>query len=73
MTRGTLAVQATIRGQPTVAELIIDGVEQGEAPLQLELSSGSHRVRVTKSGSPPVETTVKVGSRPERLVVELAR
>jgi len=73
VTRGTLAVQATIRGQPTVAELIVDGVEQGEAPLQLELSSGSHRVRVTKSGYPPVETTVKVGSRPERLVVELAR
>lgn len=73
VTRGTLAVQATIRGQPTVAELIIDGVEQGEAPLQVELSSGAHRVRVTKSGYPPVETTVKVGSRPERLVVELAR
>ena len=61
-----------VAGKPSYAELFVDGASRGEAPTQLELPAGSHKVRLTREGFQAWEGTVKVvAGKPDRLVVEL--
>lgn len=53
--RGTVEVRA-VEG----ARVEVDGEDRGEAPVQLELLLGEHRVRVTAEGYHPWQTTIDV-------------
>jgi ferric-dicitrate binding protein FerR (iron transport regulator) len=44
------------------AEVSVDGVARGRAPLSLAVPAGLHRIRVTAQGRIPVEERVQVGA-----------
>src|SRR5262249_55092854 len=62
---GTVRVQA-----PTDAEIEIDGAPIGKVPLSSpkRLKLGDHKLRVTKSGFEPFETTLTIRSEEVRSV-----
>src|SRR5687768_15157996 len=54
----------TIDTQPPGAELLIDGVSRGTAPLTLAIQPGSHVVTVRRSGvERQVQVTVAAGAQ----------
>jgi iron(II)-dependent oxidoreductase len=61
---GTLTVRANVSG----ASVYIDGVNQGAADMSLELSPGTYRVKVTKSGYQDYETTISIAAGDSRVV-----
>jgi len=46
----------------TGAEVTVDGVPRGRAPLSMAVPAGLHRIRVTAAGRLPVEERVQVGA-----------
>ena len=57
---GTIA----ITGAPEGAEVTVDGIDRGKAPLApLRLSAGTHAIRVTKEGSLPFEQRIDLVGR----------
>jgi hypothetical protein len=47
-----------VRGEPSQAELVIDGVARGKTPQSLDLPATEHRVEVRKDGFLPFKSTV---------------
>lgn len=67
-----LSVVSMVGGKSSYAEVFVDGTSRGEAPTQLELPAGSHKIKLTREGFQPWEGNVKiVAGKPDRLVVEL--
>ena len=58
---GTLAVSS----EPAGAEIFVDGVSRGTAPLQIELPSGSHELTATYRDWPPEKKSVTVENHRE--------
>ena len=69
-----ISVVTTVDGKSSYAELFVDGRSQGEAPTQLELKPGKHRIRLVRDGFRASESVLEViAGRDERLVVDLKR
>ena len=54
-----LAMVLTVRSEPDLARVFVDGTFRGETPLELELIDGEHSVRVTAAGYREVIRTVQ--------------
>ncbi|MFT3706712.1 MAG: protein kinase [Archangium sp.] len=69
-----VSVVTMVDGKSSYADLIVDGVNRGETPTQLELTPGSHKLKVTRAGFQTRETVVKiVGGKDERVVLVMQR
>jgi formylglycine-generating enzyme required for sulfatase activity len=55
-----ISIGLSVRGDPAGADVLIDGVRRGQAPLALELTAGEHRVEVRKEGFAPYSVVVAV-------------
>lgn len=51
-------VALTVSGEPSGAEVWVDGVSKGHAPLTLELLAGEHALEVRKAPLDPYRTTI---------------
>jgi formylglycine-generating enzyme required for sulfatase activity len=61
--------QLSVNSDPTAATISIEGVFYGTTPATLSLASGeSHRVRLTKPGYQPVDTTLQLGPSETRQI-----
>ncbi len=57
---GRLNVITTHRGDHMWAAVFVDGARKGNTPLQLELASGRHHVRIVRAGFRTVEREIKI-------------
>jgi len=66
-TAGTAAVLKTVRieSHPSVANLFVDGEPKGTTPAVVQLSPGSHRVRVSMQGYEDKQGVVQIGDAKE--------
>lgn len=48
-----IQVALTVQGEPAGAEVLVDGVVRGQAPLTLQLPARPHQVEVRREGSEP--------------------
>jgi hypothetical protein len=55
-------VEVRANSEASGARVEVDGEDRGEAPVQLELPRGEHRVRVTAPNHHPWQTTIVVKS-----------
>ena len=64
---GTAAVLKTVRieSHPSVANLFVDGEPKGTTPAVVQLSPGSHRVRVSMQGYEDKQGVVQIGDAKE--------
>jgi eukaryotic-like serine/threonine-protein kinase len=64
---GTATVFKTVRveSHPSVANLFVDGEPKGTTPAILQLSQGSHRVRVSMAGYEDKQGLVQIGDAKE--------
>jgi len=64
---GTSAVLKTVRieSHPSVANLFVDGEPKGTTPAVVQLSPGSHRVRVSMQGYEDKQGVVQIGDAKE--------
>ncbi len=73
VTVGQLSLVTTYQGEAHWAMVSVDGVRRGNTPLLLQLSPGTHQVRLERTGLKPVERQIKiVRGRSDVLRVELA-
>ena len=63
-----LAAAVTVQGEPTDAELFIDGAVQGRTPQTVKLSAIEHRVEVRKEGFLPFTGSVTPATGLERQI-----
>jgi len=54
------AVEFKLDSEPGGAEVVVDGIPRGTAPVTLHLTPGSHRVKLSKSGYFALESAVEV-------------
>ncbi len=70
---GQLNVVTTYQGDAYWAMVSVDGVRRGNTPLLLQLSPGSHRIRLERTGLKPVERQIKIApGRSDVLRIQLA-
>jgi len=65
---GSLNVITVHRGEPYWASVLVDGVDRGRTPLNLELPPGTHRVHLERAGFRPVDQQIKVASGRSRVM-----
>jgi PEGA domain len=63
-----ILVRVSVQGDPADAELFVDGVARGKAPLVFELSATDHRIEVRKEGFQPFKTMVSPAANLDRTV-----
>jgi hypothetical protein len=64
----TLAGTIVVRVDPAGAEVFVDGEHKGEAPIEVELTPGTHVIRVTKPGFEPVQRVVTAAASVREIV-----
>ncbi|HEX7417408.1 MAG TPA: SUMF1/EgtB/PvdO family nonheme iron enzyme, partial [Steroidobacteraceae bacterium] len=55
-----VTVGIAVHGEPADAQVLVDGIARGDAPLTLELAAGEHRLEVRKDGFAPYSFSVPV-------------
>jgi formylglycine-generating enzyme required for sulfatase activity len=63
-----VVARVTVQGEPTDAELLIDGASRGHTPQSLNLSAVEHRIEVRKQGFLPFTGVVTPAAGLERTV-----
>ena len=63
-----IAVRLSLQGKPADAEVLIDGVVRGKAPLALELPATRHAIEIRAAGHQPFTTEIDLASTAMRSV-----